>query len=299
LKEASLQVGEAWSGSSIGYQARVYYEDFAPPPPGAHFSSEWGFSEAFSNYTAGDWREYRYRDVVDQVRRVAGNPDLTAIKDASARARDALRDGKAEAASLLTAALAARDDPLLVEVKDDATKVFAGTEQQFRDAILPTGQVASRDARALHDGLIVAPHFAVQAEILLLKAPFNACDGLAVLAQRAATHLNRVASGRRIATRTEGTAVVIGHGRSLIWLQLKDFVHDRLGLPSDEFNRVPVAGMTNIARLSEMLDDAVIALIVLTAEDERSDGSVGARQNVVHEVGLFQGRLGFPGNHPP
>ena len=32
---------------------------------------------------------------------------------------------------------------------------------------------------------------------------------------------------------------------------------------------------------------------VLTAEDERLDGSPAARQNVVHEAGLFQGRLGF------
>jgi hypothetical protein len=52
----------------------------------------------------------------------APNLDLTAIKDASARARGALRDGKATAASLLTAALAGRDDPLLVELKDDAAR---------------------------------------------------------------------------------------------------------------------------------------------------------------------------------
>jgi predicted nucleotide-binding protein len=51
--------------------------------------------------------------------------------------------------------------------------------------------------------------------------------------------------------------------------------------------------MTNIARLSEMLDSAAIAFLVLTAEDERSDGKVQARMNVIHEVGLFQGRLGF------
>jgi predicted nucleotide-binding protein len=42
-----------------------------------------------------------------------------------------------------------------------------------------------------------------------------------------------------------------------------------------------------------MLDTAAIALLVLTAEDERIDGAVVARQNVVHEAGLFQGRLGF------
>ena len=31
----------------------------------------------------------------------------------------------------------------------------------------------------------------------------------------------------------------------------------------------------------------------MTAEDELADGSMQARMNVIHEVGLFQGRLGF------
>lgn len=31
----------------------------------------------------------------------------------------------------------------------------------------------------------------------------------------------------------------------------------------------------------------------MTAEDEQSDGRSHARLNVVHEAGLFQGRLGF------
>lgn len=66
-----------------------------------------------------------------------------------------------------------------------------------------------------------------------------------------------------------------------------------MGLPWEEFNRVPVAGVTNITRLSEMLDATGIAFVVLTAEDEQATGEVVARQNVVHEAGLFQGRLGF------
>ncbi len=85
----------------------------------------------------------------------------------------------------------------------------------------------------------------------------------------------------------------VGHGGSPLWRELKDFVQDRLGLPWDEFNRVPVAGVTNIARLSEMLDAAAIAFLVMTAEDEMAGGAVQARMNVVHEAGLFQGRLGF------
>lgn len=34
-------------------------------------------------------------------------------------------------------------------------------------------------------------------------------------------------------------------------------------------------------------------VIVVTAEDKTAKGDVRARQNVVHEIGLFQGRLGF------
>jgi predicted nucleotide-binding protein len=35
------------------------------------------------------------------------------------------------------------------------------------------------------------------------------------------------------------------------------------------------------------------AILVMTAEDEQADGVHRARQNVVHEAGLLQGRLGF------
>lgn len=112
------------------------------------------------------------------------------------------------------------------------------------------------------------------------------------MALKAASHLERVAH-RQAADERLGTNVFIGHGRSEAWRELKDFVQDRLGLPWDEFNRVPVAGVTNIARLSEMLDAAAIALIIMTAEDERADGLAQARMNVIHEAGLFQGRLGF------
>lgn len=46
--------------------------------------------------------------------------------------------------------------------------------------------------------------------------------------------------------------------------------------------------------LDDMLAEATFAVLVMTAEDEQADGTFRARQNVVHEVGLFQGRLGFP-----
>ena len=90
-----------------------------------------------------------------------------------------------------------------------------------------------------------------------------------------------------------GTKIFIGHGRSPHWREFKDFISDRLGLPWDEFNRVPVAGETTIERLAQMLDQACMAFLVMTGEDEQADGTLHARENVIHEAGLFQGQLGF------
>jgi len=87
--------------------------------------------------------------------------------------------------------------------------------------------------------------------------------------------------------------VFIGHGGDNAWLILKEFINARLKLPYEEFNRVPVAGVATVERLKQMLDAAGIVFFVLTAEDELKDGGVQARMNVVHELGLFHGRLGF------
>ena len=87
--------------------------------------------------------------------------------------------------------------------------------------------------------------------------------------------------------------IFIGHGHSADWKDIKDFVADRLGLEYEEFNREPAAGKSNKERLLEMLDSSGFALIIMTAEDETKDGKRRARENVVHEAGLFQGKLGF------
>lgn len=87
--------------------------------------------------------------------------------------------------------------------------------------------------------------------------------------------------------------VFIGHGRSPVWRELKDFLHDRLHLKPDEFNREATPGITTVERLKKMLHDATFAFLVMTAEDEYADRSKHPRMNVVHEAGLFQGHLGF------
>lgn len=87
--------------------------------------------------------------------------------------------------------------------------------------------------------------------------------------------------------------VFIGHGHSPVWRELQYFLQNRLHLTTDEFNSVSTAGVGNTNRLEEMLYNAAFAFLILTAEDEQPDGTLRPRENVVHEAGLFQGRLGF------
>jgi predicted nucleotide-binding protein len=98
-------------------------------------------------------------------------------------------------------------------------------------------------------------------------------------------------SGKSIA-RTNGK-IYVGHGGANAWRDLKDFIQDRLHLPWEEYNRESAAGLPTTKRLEDMLDASSFAFLVMTAEDEQADGTKHARANVIHEVGLFQGRLGF------
>lgn len=87
--------------------------------------------------------------------------------------------------------------------------------------------------------------------------------------------------------------IFIGHGRSQAWHGLKDLLINRFHLPYDEFGREPRAGISTQDVLMTMLDGVKFAFLVMTAEDEHGDNKLHARQNVIHEIGLFQGRLGF------
>ena len=91
----------------------------------------------------------------------------------------------------------------------------------------------------------------------------------------------------------ENKKIFIGHGGSPMWRELKDFIEDTLKLPCAEFNRISAAGEFTGDRLKEMLEESCMAFLIMTGEDEQADGSLRARENVIHEVGLFQGRLGF------
>lgn len=285
------KVHEAFSGSWLGYHAKVYQRDLQVRP-GARFDSQWGLREmSFASGTTGPWAQYDRSVVRNAIFQRAGH-SLEAISDrVDASERDFARI-KGTALSILSNFLTEWDDSFLSKLKSDLEKVKIFSTREATLMYQPSGQFMTADTEAVSGGVVTPAHFEVLGEAGAMATVFSAAQQAADIVRQAASHVDRMA---RKAQRDDriGTNVFIGHGRSPMWRELKDFVEDRLRLPADEFNRVPVAGVTNIARLSEMLDAAAIGFVIMTAEDETNEGAMRARMNVIHEVGLFQGRLGF------
>lgn len=105
------------------------------------------------------------------------------------------------------------------------------------------------------------------------------------------TELSKLADAP--APQSTAPIVFIGHGRSRAWRDLKDHLHEKHGVAIEAYETGARAGHTIRDVLEEMVDRSSFAVLVMTGEDEQADGALRARQNVIHEAGLFQGRLGF------
>jgi len=292
LETIANEVGKSWSGSWIGYQSLIYYKSFAPVPAGAHFSSEWGTYQSIRQGTTGEWIECQFNFVIDYIKTKA---DVTDLKQADelAKAGNELFDEKVNAmVSIFETYLQRRKDSFIESLSEKVKVMKIPMGSDWIETQRPHGTIMSRDSLAMSQGIRTPPHISILANILEIRSPIYACETLAKHAKTAGSHMERQEKQARKMERV-GTNIFIGHGQSLLWKELKDFIQDRLQLPWDEFNRIPIAGVTNISRLLEMLDTAAIAFLVMTAEDEQADGNKRARMNVIHEAGLFQGRLGF------
>lgn len=287
----------AWSQSQSGYHANVYYKDFQKPPSSALFRAGYGLQPGrVGNASIGDWVEYPSSEVTSRILVDSNDPNLTEIARLSAIALLIYRKSKSDLDSIIAQLLKMPADEFVNDVRDQSKseKFKVTSEASALKAQFRSSTSILYDTRAANEGKKYAPHQILNARLLVARSSFARCNELAELCTNLADHLKNV-EAMQVPTSNppQGTKIFIGHGHSDEWRKLKEYLTEGLGLQCEEYSRVANAGKTITVRLTSMLEAAQFAFIVMTAEDEVAEGEVRARENVVHEAGLFQGRLGF------
>ena len=106
-----------------------------------------------------------------------------------------------------------------------------------------------------------------------------------------------VRANSRIGEKRESTMrreyVFISHGRSMEWHKVQAYVERDLGIKTIELAQQPNVGRTILQKLDEETNNCFAAIIAMTGDDIAQDGEVRARENVLHEIGFLQGKLGL------
>ena len=286
------KVAASWSRSNLGYHANVYYSGLDRPQPGHHFNSMQGLREAWPlEGTTGPWGEVDPAALRQLLLTNAGEPNFALDFAWMEGAERRFRAAKSTLKSMLSVALAKRADDFLkeqLEALNEATPIRPAEMIQMGSR---HRGMTSSDVTAVSQGFMLAPHQRLALELAGLKTFITTAEKYVEIAEEVSAHLEAAAG--LPTTNSERRYIFIGHGRSREWFVLKDFLEDELGFETREFNHISAAGVPTATRLEELVSGAMAALIVFTAEDEHSDGSVHARENVIHEAGLFQGAIGM------
>lgn len=178
------------------------------------------------------------------------------------------------------------------EVHDDRHEYIAALGEPF-DALhvifsvrVPTSSMASRD----HLSVDLWVHEDYSSDVTVTGPDRSAIARMLRLFERES---NRCRLAEPEPEPIARPRIFVGHGRSEVWKDLRAHLQDQQGYEVEAYETGSRAGHTIRDVLDSMLDKSSFAVLVMTAEDVQPDGTVRARQNVVHEAGLFQGRLGF------
>ena len=298
LHKQASKVGRAWSGSSIGTHADIYYADLQAPPAGCTWDAMWGDREDELGLggTRGEWRHYDRSHVEGVIYEQAG----TSAEEMSSYAEAMLEEYEQHEGDLKTClelsegrmpeSMRTRLMAEVTEARNRLTTANAVAWDMARRAV----PGMSQDAANMAAGPKVAGHIGVLGGVEAARRLRYGIGQLARISKTLREALETEMSQQAIRKdRTAGNAVFIGHGRKQDWRAFKDFIEDELGMEVREFSREPQAGKQIKDNLVQMVAESAWAVIVMNKEASHADGGEGARANVIHELGYAQGALGW------
>ncbi len=87
--------------------------------------------------------------------------------------------------------------------------------------------------------------------------------------------------------------VFISHGRSQDWREVQAYVEKDIKLDTLELAQEANKGRTVLQKLDEESQNCSFAVVVMTGDDQADSAAPRVRENVMHEIGFFQGKFGL------
>lgn len=294
---------KASSGSWFGYHSRVYIEGLAASPADDEYYKPGTLPGTTRKSTNSCWKQYRVAAVDQFLWKNVERDDFDKARVAAQECESKFHKVRRRVLSILESDQRSRYSTAIQELREDLTKLTIRTVSQRINGETPSILDTPNFVPILFNfdpRIQTPPHKNTLHETRWINASFDKCQTLLELVQEVIMNMNIVPVNQP--SLPSNDKIFIGHGQSLDWLQLEKFLDKELNLQVDEFNRIPIGGISTKERLQQMLESSCFAFLILTAEDEIAESKSAAdkaqtrrqaRMNVIHEAGLFQGKLGF------
>ena len=80
--------------------------------------------------------------------------------------------------------------------------------------------------------------------------------------------------------------IFLSHDKHPLWQEVADFLELKMQHQVAALQDMPDDGRTNLALLDDITDECSFAVVIALANDSRS------RENLIHEIGFYQGKFG-------
>ena len=288
------RVGRAWCRSSMGDHTNVYYKDLKEVPRDAHWDTMRGMLDDYGiglGTTVGEWETYTNREVKEAIFKAAGIKEEELQEYAEGlfyefeQYRDALMAELEQAEGEIEESTRVR---LLEKIKRQKEQLTNGGDEARRLAAAYMPRI-SQDAENLDKGPIPAAHQEVLGNVEAVRRLQYGLKEMGRTAEALARGIKRYWAKQEDGEVTAKKVFIGRGGTGHTWRAVKDHLVGK-GWEVEEFEQGAMAGGQIQSRLEKMMEGTRWGVIVATRDTEQEERT---RENVIHEIGYAQGRLGW------
>lgn len=298
IQKAVGLIHKSWSGSWIGYHAKLYFQNFETPPWNMTFDPEWGGIYGIPK----TWREQTIESISAEIQSRSEGASLQKLECFAKRINDVLKPLHTDVCISLSPihdrVEFERESVLLDEIEKLEWQI---SPSKFSEQYKPSS-VATRNSHAIYQGIQVPPHIQYLNKELSAFSTIQAAKLFFEKSDHLLRQIQQKLPRKEAVMKLNNVFIIHGHDDKAK-LELQHFLRDRFHLNPIILEEQPSKGsMTIIEKLEHYAQQCFCAFAILTPDDKvipskelknmKPEEKRRARQNVILEIGYFYGLLG-------